>query len=744
MKVPLFILWYGVIYRIRASGAMQMELAVEMITSNKIPKVRALLDSGCTRSSIDKKFADKHNLWSREIAKPIAVKNADGSINGYVSRYVDAELKIDDNEGNQHQEQLELQVVNLGENHDIFLGYDWFITHNPRIDWRLRMLSFDRCPNTCNIVPQNDEIQPLQEFTEEVQWWETHNEIRRVEHINATHSISTKIAAESRKTAKVEIPEQYKMFSDVFEKKEFDKLPERRPWDHAINLKEGMEHDKRLKGRVYPMNPKEKLALKEFIAENLRTGRIRPSKSPVAAPFFFVNKKDGDLRQTQDYRRINAATIKDNWPIPVIADVLNKVQNAKYFSKFDVRWGYNNVRIKEGDEWKAAFICSEGLFEPLVMFFGLTNSPATFQHMMDDIFIDLINGSLVIVYMDDILVFTDDLESHRKTVKEVLRRLRKHRLYLKLEKCQFEVDEVDFLGVIIGHGSVKMDPAKTEAIRKWPEPKNLREVRSFTGFCNFYRYFIKDYSEICVPLNELTKKDVKFEFGPRQRQAFERLKQALTEEVTLLLPVPGARFRLETDASDYATGAVLHQIVEGKPRPISFFSKTLSAEERNYQIYDKEMLAIMQALEHWKQFLRNGPEFDIWSDHQNLQYFREPQRLTRRQARWFTELAEFDYKLHHRPGKLNQIADALSRNNPPEGGVQDNENITLLDPKRFNSINRLSFRDEDELLDEIRNKRAHLDTKVIKGLQSNPKEYKESFRIVEYKHLVCVPKDRNL
>jgi len=189
---------------------------------------------------------------------------------------------------------------------------------------------------------------------------------------------SDKTSAPALETPKVAIPPQYADYKDVFEKKEFDKLPDRRPWDHAINLLPGAEQDLKLRGKIYPMYQKEQIELDKFIDENLASGRIRKSNSPVAAPFFYVPQKDGSSRLTQDYRRINAATVKDSWPLSVISDVMNRIQDAKYFSKFDVRWGFNNVCIKEGDEWKAAFICDRGLFKPIVMFFRLCNLPATF------------------------------------------------------------------------------------------------------------------------------------------------------------------------------------------------------------------------------------------------------------------------------------------------------------------------------------------------------------------------------
>jgi len=213
----------------------------------------------------------------------------------------------------------------------------------------------------------------------------------------------------------------------VFSKESFDRLPDRKPWDHAIELKPGSEP---YRSKIYPLSPNEQRKLDAFLEENLKSRRIRPSKSPMASPVFFVKKKDGSFRLVQDYRKLNEMTIKNSYPLPLISDIITKLSKAKYFTKLDVRWGFNNVRDQEGDEWKAAFRTNRGLFEPLVMFFGLTNSPVTFQTMMNDIFIELIDDNVVIVYMDDILVFTKTLDHHREVVKKVLQILADNKLYL--------------------------------------------------------------------------------------------------------------------------------------------------------------------------------------------------------------------------------------------------------------------------------------------------------------------------
>jgi hypothetical protein len=382
----------------------------------------------------------------------------------------------------------------------------------------------------------------------------------------------------------------------------------------------------------------------------------------MAAPVFFVKKKDGSLRLVQDYRKLNEMTVKNKYPLPLISELVNQLRGAKYFTKLDVRWGFNNVRIKEGDEWKAAFRTNRGLYEPLVMFFGLTNSPATFQTMMNDIFADMISEGVVVVYLDDILIFTKDLEEHRKITRRVLQRLEENELFLREEKCEFEKTEIEYLGLIISEDHVGMDPVKVAGVAEWPEPTNRREVQSFLGFANFYRRFIQDFSKHARPLFDLTRKDTSWTWGELQQSAFRKIKELVTSAPVLTLPADDQPFRVEADSSDFATGAVLSQLSseDGKWHPVAYYSKSLSETERNYEIHDKEMLAIIRALEEWRHFLEGAKhQFEIWTDHKNLEYFMSAKKLNRRQARWSLTLARFDFLMHHRPGKSMGKSDAL-------------------------------------------------------------------------------------
>src|SRR5271155_5554831 len=374
-------------------------------------------------------------------------------------------------------------------------------------------------------------------------------------------------------------------------------FPDSRPWDHKIEMKEGFE-PKSFKN--YNLTPVEQTELDKFLKENLEKGYIQPSQSPMASPFFFVDKKDGKLRPCQDYRYLNNWTIKNAYPLPLISEIMDKLQGAKYFTKLDVRWGYNNVRIKSGDEWKAAFKTNRGLFEPTVMFVGMTNSPATFQSMMDLTFNDMIENKWVIIYMDDILIFAKTQEELERHTKSVLQRLRINDLYLKPKKCEFNKTKIEYLGMIVEEGKLSMDPVKLNGIRDWPIPTTVKQVRSFLGFGNFYRRFIAHYSDLARPLNDLTKKNKKFDWTTECQTAFDLLKKKFTEEPVLLLPDHSKPFQIESDASKVATGAVLTQLDgNGDRHPCAFLSKTLSSTERNYEIYDRELLGIIRSLEEW-------------------------------------------------------------------------------------------------------------------------------------------------
>jgi len=310
--------------------------------------------------------------------------------------------------------------------------------------------------------------------------------------LRAASTTSQKLAKGARRSAEAWRepfipPDCVRRFKSVFAKEDFDILPEHRQWDHAIKLIPGSEPKS---SKVYPLSPVEQKELDTFLEENLRTGQICPSKSPIAAPVFFIKKKDGSLRLVQDYCALNSMTVKNKYPLPLISELVFQFCRARYFTKLDVCWGFNNVHIKPGDEWKAAFQTNRGLFEPLVMFFGMTNSPATFQTMMNNIFWNLIAEGIMVVYLDDILIFTKTKEEHEQAVRRVLQVLKENKLFLRPEKCEFCKQRIEYLGLVISENEVSMDLVKVAGVREWPTPENKTDVQAFLGFVNFYQRFI--------------------------------------------------------------------------------------------------------------------------------------------------------------------------------------------------------------------------------------------------------------
>jgi len=377
----------------------------------------------------------------------------------------------------------------------------------------------------------------------------------------------------------VKLPEKYKDFVDVFEKNKVDQFLEHRPYDCPIDLEEG--HSPPF-GPIYGLSEPELQALRDYFTRNLAKGFVQHSKSLAGAPILFVKKKDGSLRLCVDYRGLNKITKKNRYPLPLISGLLDRLCTRKIFTKLDLRGAYNLLRIHLGDEWKIAFRTRYGHFEYTVMPFGLTNAPTVFQHLMNDIFWEYMD-ECVVVYLDDILIFSKNQEDHDKHVRLVLATLREHGLYAKLEKCEFDKSSVAFLGYVISLDGIFMDKSKVETIQCWATPSSVKDVQCFLGFANFYHRFIKGYSKITPPLIALTCKDKPFSWNPMTQVAFDTLKMAFTSTPVLIHPDPAKPFIVETNALDFALGAILFQFgIDGLLHPVAFYSRKLTSAEINY------------------------------------------------------------------------------------------------------------------------------------------------------------------
>ncbi|MBW0511427.1 hypothetical protein O181_051142 [Austropuccinia psidii MF-1] len=421
------------------------------------------------------------------------------------------------------------------------------------------------------------------------------------------------------------VPSLYHQYLDVFFKFKAEKRPPHRACDHHIELEGSLPPV----GVIYSLSKQESNTLRVYISENVEKGFIRPSSSSAGAPVLFVKKKDGGLCLCVDYHKLNAVNRKNKYPAPPMNQLLNVFDGSSIFSKIDLRGAYNLLRIKEGDEHMTCFRTKYGSFEYLIMPFGLTNAPASFQNLVNDIFQDMLDV-YVVVYLDEIMVFSKSEQEHVTHVSTVLSRLRANNLFSKASKFLFHASSVEYLVHVVSSEGLKMDQAKVQQILNWPPPRNLKANQSFLGLTNFYCRFIKNYSKKISSLTSFLKKDSCL---------------TLNEEA------------LKTDASDYALGAGLSHVSDSGKHPISFNSGRRIPVELNYEIHDKELLGIVWDLKRWRAFLLSlSSPFEVLTNHSSLQYFMSSKVLTRRKARW----AEFHFPITYCPGHLATLLDALS------------------------------------------------------------------------------------
>jgi len=451
-----------------------LKVGLEKLENHEGVAVKALLDSGVTGLFMNTTFVKKKGFKIEKLKKPLLVWNVNGTINvgGAIMHQVECNMFFKG-----HMERARMDMCNL-EKTELILGMPWLAAHNPEIDWKKGEVKMTCRSPICG--------RRKQEGGEE--------EARKIE------------KDEDEEILRRLVPRKFWKWRKIFGKRESERMPVQKTWDHAIELKEGFIPKK---GKVYLLSREERKKVQTFVEDQLRKGYIQPSKLPQMSPVHFVAKKDGIQRMVQDYWHINQWMIKNRYPLPLIADILDGVGKKKVFIKLDLRWGYNNVRIKEGDEWKAVFTTHIGVYEPTVMYFGLTNSPATFQAMMNDLFRDLINQGNMATFINDILVAPDTEEGYDKLVEEVLRRLEKNNLFVKPEKCKWKVREVEFLGVVISPKGVEMQKEKIEGVLSWLVSRNIKEVQKFLDLINYYRRFIKNFARIVALLYVLVRKEQK-------------------------------------------------------------------------------------------------------------------------------------------------------------------------------------------------------------------------------------------
>jgi hypothetical protein len=651
-----------------------------------------MLDTGAEgKGFIDELWARDQGIDLLPLKEPLRLETFEGqeAQSGLVTHYARMSMRVHD-----HRERKFAFLATRLAHYPVVLGLPWLKTHDPRIGFAANTVLFDSqyCQRNCVVPTAPTKVRALHDIPRKsrprylpprpeglqgkdiamvsVQACAAY--ARRGYQMFTVTAENLEDYLDGRDTKEVPtkgaLHEEFKEFADFFSPKEAERLPPHRPYDHNIKLQDGRSLPF---GPLYAMSRVELQTLKDWISENLRKGFIRPSSSPVASPVLFVKKPDGGLRLCVDYRALNAITVKDRYPLPLTTESLNNLKGMRYFTKVDIVSAFNNMRIKEGQEYLTAFRTRFGLFETLVMPFGLTGAPATFQRYINESLREYLDVFCT-AYLDDVLIYSQTRAEHVNHVRLVLGKLRDAGLFGNLAKCEFMVHETKFLGIIVGRDGLRMDPAKVKTIVEWEKPSCLTDVQAFIGFANFYRRFIRDFSGIITPLVALTRKGVQFIWSDACQKAFEMLKEAFVN-APILTPFDWTReVILETDASDYVSAGVMSQYDdEGVLHPVAFFSKKHSVTECNYEIYDKELMAIIRCFEEWRPELEGTPSpIRVITDHRNLEYFMTTKLLNRRQARWSEFLSRFNFKIVYRPGKQGAKPDSLTRRSedlPKEG-----------------------------------------------------------------------------
>ena len=633
------------------------------------------------------------------LSKPKKVRGYDGQI----SKTPITHMILPGLELNGHKElTVPMLITDLGQ-HDVILGKPWMNRHGVLLDMKSDSVVFpthkelESTPRIAEISSDSESPKAIPRILQRVRPSVKEEEAFTIHSVNASafHLLACSAKAkgtqlfamsmedidamlladhearvdaldvnaletsDEKEAALRKLPSEYSDYRDVFDRAQADKLPPHRPYDHKIELTSDARPPQ---SRAYRMSPYKIQRVKEYLTENLSKGFITPSKAPYSSPVLFALKSNGDLRFCVDYRKLNALTKRNRYPLPLIEEVIGKIMGCQHLTRLDIIAAFNELRMDPGSEDLTTFVTALGAYKYKVLPFGLTNGPSSFQQYINEVLWEFLDDFCQ-AYLDDILIYSKSKKEHRDHVRKVLSRLREAGLQVDIKKCEFDVEETVFLGVIVSGKGLRMDPKKVEAIVKWPPPSNLKEVQGFVGFANFYRRFIHEFSKLVKPLVHLTKMDTPFVWNEACSEAFESLKQRVVTAPILNHFDPKRQAILETDSSDFVTGGILSQYDdEGVLHPVAFYSKTMVPAECNYHIYDKELLAIIRCFEHWRPELEcTDLPIQVFTDHQALKTFMENKELTRRQARYLDTLSEFNFQVVFRAGKSNSKADALTR-----------------------------------------------------------------------------------
>jgi len=627
-------------------------------------EVLILVDSGSAATFISQELATQISQ-DKQPCEPLRFTTADGSSMLSDTFIPKMQWHVQGNIFTQDTRILPLQC------YDMVLGADWLEVHSPMmIHWRKKTLKFTYKGKRISLQGVKDEpTKCVQVSGRKLRGLIKKKAVTHLLQLQALCPLDLALDSPNHLMALApttdplhdqsdqsvhSLPEVQKLieqYQHLFQ--EPHGLPPKRPYDHHIPLIPGAQP---VNVRPYRYAPQQKTEIERQVSEMLKSGIIQHSTSPYASPVLLVKKKDGSWRFCVDYRHLNVITVKNKHPLPIVDELLDELAGATYFSKLDCRSGYHQIRVLEGDEMKTAFKTHSGLYEVTVMPFGLTNAPATFQAAMNTIFQPLLR-KCVLVFMDDILIYSKTLNEHTHHLQQVLQILNDNSFLLKRSKCIFAEQSLEYLGHIISKSGVSTEPSKITAVTNWPIPGTVKQLRGFLGLTGYYRRFIRHYGLISKPLTQLLKKGVTFLWTPQAQEAFQLLKSALSTAPVLAIPDFNKQFIIETDASDLGMGAVLMQ--EG--HPISFLSKAFCPRNQALSTYEKECLALIMAVDKWRSYL-HGKEFIIRTDHKSLLHLTEQTVTSRIQQKALLKLMDLQFRIQYKKGVNNTAADALSRN----------------------------------------------------------------------------------
>ncbi|QRW19985.1 Retrotransposable element Tf2 protein [Rhizoctonia solani] len=668
--------------------------------------LEVLIDSGTTSSFLHPCTVELLRLPLIDLPSPQTVAMLDGLSPqaGKIWKKANLTFSLD----GKHMTETFL-ICSTGS-HAAILGLKWLDAHNPEIDWNQRTLTFPHA------TPEHIAIAEEEEADKDP--------------LNG-------------------VPLEYHQYAKVFGEEEFNKLLPHRHYDIGIELME----EGPLNSPLYSMTNAKSATLKDWLRDELKAGKIHPSKSSISSLVMFVPKKDGSCCLVVDYCCLNNWTKKNMYPLPRPDNLMAQLCGAKVFTKLDLQWGYNNVQVKEGNKWKTAFRTKYGLYKSLVMTFGLTNAPAAFQHFMNELFKDLLDVC-IIIYLDDILIYSKDDASHMQHVHEVLWCLMENQLFCKASKCTFHVTSVEYLGIIVLDKGFSLDKLKIQAVQEWPTPTKVKEVQSFLGFANFLHRFVANFSHMARLLHNLVKKDTPWKWDAKEQEAFQGLKDAITNAPVLAHADPTKPYFLETDALGAALGSILSQCQEdGCLHPLGFLSESFKGAKQNYNMHNKELLAIIRSFKYWRIFWEGTLHpITVFTDHRNLEYWKESQTFNCRHAQWHLLLTGYNFQIVYQPGKQTGKPDALSRQSnhadiPPEPqSMLPNPvfaNTTLVLPeKELQRQIKLSL-DQDKSLEEILQFLQN-ESKAPPSIKCAFKDYEMEAGLLFYQGRIVVPDVRNL